>query len=137
MTSDNLRLPQEVPGNSDIHDPRKLPHNPKVAGSNPAPAMPLSDFCDLLREVVCVFKGVRNGLGDRGGDLRDPLARGDPLTSREQLQAYLDDAEHKPSPESDLLLESDPPSPSAPSQPSGTPTASPGDAPRRWPQRST
>jgi hypothetical protein len=39
MTSDNLRQGHEVPANEDVARPQKAPHNPKVAGSNPAPAI--------------------------------------------------------------------------------------------------
>jgi hypothetical protein len=39
MTSDNLRQDHEMPANEQVCHPQKAPHNPKVAASNPAPAM--------------------------------------------------------------------------------------------------
>jgi transcriptional regulator with XRE-family HTH domain len=86
--------------------------------------------------VIHLHRQSDGGLFDRlAKDFDRRWLDATPLASHDQLQAYLADAGPKASPESDLLLESDPPSPSAPSQPSETPTASPGDAPRRWPRR--
>jgi len=88
--------------------------------------------------VIHLHRQADDGLFDRlAKDFDARWLEATPLTSREQLHAYLADTGLEPSPESEQLLESDPPSPRAPSQPSETPTASSGDAPRRWPRRST
>jgi len=88
--------------------------------------------------AIHLHRQADNGLFDRlAKDFDARWLEATPLTSREQLHAYLADTEHEPSPESDQLAERDPPSPRAPSQPSETPTASSGDAPRRWPGRRT
>ena len=39
MTPGNLVQFRENPANSQVADPQKASHNPKVAGSNPAPAI--------------------------------------------------------------------------------------------------
>lgn len=88
--------------------------------------------------VIHLHRQVDNGLFDRLAENFDARwLKATPLTSRDQLNAYLDDTEHKPSPESEQLPEPDPPSPQAPSQPSQTSTAPSADAPRRWPGRRT
>ena len=88
--------------------------------------------------VIHLHRQADDGLFDRlAKDFDRRWLEATPLASRDQLHAYFADAGPKSSPESDLLLESDPPSPNAPSQPSETSTASPGDAPRRWPRRPT
>lgn len=88
--------------------------------------------------AIHLHRQADDGLFDRlAKDFDARWLKATPLTSREQLHAYLADTEHEPSPESDQLPEPDPPSPQAPSQPSETPTASSGDAPRRWPGRRT
>jgi hypothetical protein len=38
--SHSLRQDHETPANCHLGDPQEAPHNPKVAGSNPAPAIP-------------------------------------------------------------------------------------------------
>ncbi|MGI8713373.1 MAG: hypothetical protein ACR2NR_09360 [Solirubrobacteraceae bacterium] len=88
--------------------------------------------------LIHLHRQVDDGLFDRlAKDFDARWLKATPLTSREQLHAYLADTEHEPSPESEQLSEPDPPSPQAPSQPSETPIASSGDAPRRWPGRRT
>jgi hypothetical protein len=78
------------------------------------------------------------GLFDRlTHDFEDRWDKATPLTSREQLHAYLPDTEVEPWTEPAQLPESDLPSPPAPSQPSETPTATPAEPPRRWPGRRT
>lgn len=93
---------------------------------------------DTWAPVIHLRRQVDDGLFDRlAEDFDDRWLEATPVTSRDQLHAYLADTEHEPSPESEQLSEPDPPSPQAPSQPSETPTASSGDAPRRWPGRRT
>jgi len=88
--------------------------------------------------VIHLHRQADDGLFDRlAKDFDKRWLEATPVTSREQLHAYLADTGLEPSPESDQLLEPDPPSPRAPSQPSETPTASSRDAPRRWPRRPT
>jgi len=83
--------------------------------------------------VIHLHRQADDGLFDRlAKDFDKRWLEATPLTSREQLPAYLADTEHEPSPESDQL-----PGTAPPSQRSETPTASPGEAPRRWPRRRT
>jgi hypothetical protein len=78
------------------------------------------------------------GLFDRlVHDFEDRWDKATPLTSREQLHAYLPGTEVEPWTEPAQLPEPDLPSPPAPSKPSETPTASPAEPPRRWPGRPT
>lgn len=88
--------------------------------------------------VIDIHRQVDNGLFDRlAKDFDARWLEATRLTSREQLHAYLADAEHKPSPESERLPEPELPSPRAPLKPSKTPTVSSEEAPRRWPRRPT
>jgi transcriptional regulator with XRE-family HTH domain len=78
------------------------------------------------------------GLFDRlVHDFEERWDRTTPLTSREQLHAYLAGTEVEPWTEPSQLPEPEPPSPPAPSRPSETPTDSPTEPPRRWPGRRT
>jgi hypothetical protein len=76
------------------------------------------------------------GLFDRlVNDFEDRWLKATPIASREQLHAYLVDAEVEPWTEPAHLPEPDSSSPRTPSRPSEIPTASPREAPRRWPGR--
>jgi hypothetical protein len=78
------------------------------------------------------------GLFDRlVHDFEDRWDKATPLTSREQLHAYLPGTEDEPWTEPAQLPEPEPPPPPATSPPSETPTASPAEPPRRWPGRRT
>jgi transcriptional regulator with XRE-family HTH domain len=90
---------------------------------------------DVSAPVIHLRREVDDGLFDRlAEDFDDRWLRATPLTSREQLHAYLADTELAPGPEPEHLPEADPPSAPAPARP---PEASPADAPRRWPRRPT
>jgi transcriptional regulator with XRE-family HTH domain len=83
--------------------------------------------------VIHLRRQADDGLFDRlTNDFDKRWLEATPLTSSEQLLAYLADREHAPSREPDQLPGTGPQSP-----PSETPTASPGEAPRRWPRRPT
>lgn len=88
--------------------------------------------------ILHLRRQVAGGLFDRlVEDFDDRWLRATPLTSRDQLHAYLANAELEPGPEPEHLPEADPRSAPAPLRPPEAPTASPADAPRRWPRRPT
>ncbi len=91
---------------------------------------------DVSAPVIHLRREVDDGLFDRlAEDFDDRWLKATPLTSREQLHAYLADTELAPGPEPEHLPEADPRSARAPLRPPEAPTASPADAPRRWPGR--
>ena len=88
--------------------------------------------------VIHLRRQADDGLFDRlVEDFDDRWLEATPLASREQLHAYLADAEFEPGHEPEHPPEADPLSAPAPSTPPEAPTASPADAPRRWPRRPT
>ncbi|MGI8429282.1 MAG: hypothetical protein ACR2OB_08250 [Solirubrobacteraceae bacterium] len=86
--------------------------------------------------IIHLRRQADNGLFDRlVEDFENRWLKATPLASREQLHAYLANAEIEPGPERELPPEADPLSAPTPSSPPQAPTASPADAPRRWPGR--
>lgn len=89
---------------------------------------------DTPAPVIHLRRQVDDGLFDRlAEDFDDRWLEATPVTSREQLHAYLADTELEPGPEPEHSPEADPRSAPAPSQP----PEAPADAPRRWPRRPT
>jgi transcriptional regulator with XRE-family HTH domain len=88
--------------------------------------------------VIHLRRQADDGLFDRlVEDFDDRWLEATPLASREQLHAYLADAELEPGPEPEHSPVDDPPSAPAPARPPEAPTVPPADAPRRWPRRPT
>ncbi len=86
--------------------------------------------------IIHLRRLADGGLFDRlADDFDDRWIKTVPIPSREHLHAYLAGTKLGGWTGPDQLPEPDPPSPRAPSRPSETPTASPGEAPRRWPRR--
>ncbi|MDQ6949622.1 MAG: hypothetical protein M3256_26085 [Actinomycetota bacterium] len=84
--------------------------------------------------VIHLRRQGDDGLFDRLAEgFDDRWLEATPVTSREQLHAYVADTELEPGPEPEHSLEADPRSAPAPSQP----PEAPADAPRRWPRRPT
>jgi lambda repressor-like predicted transcriptional regulator len=83
--------------------------------------------------VIHLHRQIDDGLFDRlAKDFDTRWIEATPLTSGEQLPAYLADPKHEPSRERDQF-----PGTAPQSRPSETPTALRGEAPRRWPRRPT
>ncbi len=88
--------------------------------------------------IIHLRRQADHGLFDRlVEDFENRWLRATPLASRKQLHAYLEDPEVEPGPEPEHSLEAGPLSPPAPARPPAAPTASSGEAPRRWPRRPT
>lgn len=95
-------------------------------------------FAEQSLPLIHLRQATYGGLFDRlVHDFDDRWDKATPLTSRKQLPGYLADTEVDPWPAPDQLPEPDPPSPRMPSRPPETPNPSSGEAPRRWPRRST
>jgi transcriptional regulator with XRE-family HTH domain len=88
--------------------------------------------------LIHLRQTTRGGLFDRlAHDFDDRWDKATPLASSEQRNGHLADTEVDPWTDLAQLPEPDSPSLRTPSRPSETPTAPPGDAPRRWPRRSS
>jgi transcriptional regulator with XRE-family HTH domain len=88
--------------------------------------------------IIHLRRQTDGGLFDRlADDFDDCWLEATPLTSREQLHAYLADTEIEPRPEPEHSPVANPQPARAPARPPEAPTASPADAPRRWPRRPT
>jgi hypothetical protein len=88
--------------------------------------------------LIHLRQATYGGLFDRLLDnFDDRWDKATPLASSEPRNGHLADTDIDPWTEPVQLLEPDSPSPGTPSRPSETPTASPGEAPRRWPRRPT
>jgi transcriptional regulator with XRE-family HTH domain len=88
--------------------------------------------------IIHLRRQTDGGLFDRlADDFDDRWLEATPLTSREQLHAYLADTELEPRPEPEHSPAANPQPARAPARPPEAPTASPADAPRRWPRRPT
>ena len=88
--------------------------------------------------IIHLRRQADGGLFDRlADDFDDRWLEAAPLTSREQLHAYLADTELETRPEPEHSPAADPQPVRAPARPPEAPTASPADAPRRWPRRPT
>jgi transcriptional regulator with XRE-family HTH domain len=95
-------------------------------------------FADQSPPMIHLRQATYGGLFDRlAHDFDVRWEKATPLNSREQLHAYLADTEVEPWTEPAQLPQPASPRPRTPSRPSETPTASPGEAPRRWPGRPT
>jgi transcriptional regulator with XRE-family HTH domain len=93
-------------------------------------------FADQSPPLIHLRRATDGGLFDRlAHDFDDRWFEATPLTSREQLQAYLAASELEPWPEAERSPEADQLPPFVPARPSEAPTASPAEAPRRWPRR--
>jgi transcriptional regulator with XRE-family HTH domain len=88
--------------------------------------------------IIHLRRQADGGLFDRlADDFDDRWLEATPLTSREQLHAYLADTELEPRPEPERSPAADAQPARAPARPPEAPTASPAEAPRRWPRRPT
>jgi transcriptional regulator with XRE-family HTH domain len=86
--------------------------------------------------IIHLRRQADGGLFDRlADDFDDRWLEATPLTSREQLHAYLADTELEPRPEPEHSPTADPLPARAPARPPEAPTAAPAEAPRRWPRR--
>jgi transcriptional regulator with XRE-family HTH domain len=86
--------------------------------------------------IIHLRRQADGGLFDRlADDFDDRWLEATPLTSREQLHAYLADTELEPRPEPEHSPTADPLPARAPVRPPEAPTAAPAEAPRRWPRR--
>ncbi len=92
-------------------------------------------FADQSPPLIHLRRATDGGLFDRlTDDFDDRWLKATPLTSREQLHAYLADTKLEPWPQADQTSEPDPPPPHAPLRPPETSAAPAADAPRRWPR---
>jgi len=88
--------------------------------------------------IIHLRRQADGGLFDRlADDFDDRWLEATPLTSPEQLHAYLADTELEPRLEPEHSPPADPQTVRAPARPPEAPTASPAEAPRRWPRRPT
>jgi transcriptional regulator with XRE-family HTH domain len=88
--------------------------------------------------IIQLRRQADGGLFDRlADDFDDRWLEATPLTSREQLHAYLADTELETGPEPEHSPAADPQPVRAPARPPEAPTASSAEAPRRWPRRPT
>jgi transcriptional regulator with XRE-family HTH domain len=88
--------------------------------------------------IIHLRRQTDGGLFDRlAADFDDRWLEATPLTSREQVHAYLADTELEPRPEPEHSPAADPQPVRAPARPPDAPTASAAEAPRRWPRRPT
>jgi hypothetical protein len=88
--------------------------------------------------IIHLRRQADGGLFDRlADDFDDRWLEATPLSSREQLHAYLAGTELEPRPGPGHSPSADPQPARAPARPPEAPTASPADAPRRWPRRPT
>jgi transcriptional regulator with XRE-family HTH domain len=88
--------------------------------------------------IIHLRRQADGGLFDRlADDFDDRWRVATPLTSREQLYAYLADTELEPRPEPEHSPAADPQRVRAAARPPEASTASPAEAPRRWPRRPT
>jgi transcriptional regulator with XRE-family HTH domain len=95
-------------------------------------------FREQSLPLIHLRQATYGGLFDRlAHDFDDRWDKATPLASSSQRDAYPTHTEADPWTEPAQLPEPDSLSPRTPSRPSETPTASPGDAPRRWPRRPT
>jgi transcriptional regulator with XRE-family HTH domain len=88
--------------------------------------------------IIHLRRQADGGLFDRlADDFDDRWLEATPLTSREQLHAFLADTELEARPEPEHSPTADPLTARASAPPPEAPTASPAEAPRRWPRRPT